>query len=330
MFGKRALENFCRLSFANKSKWLLFGRAYILLIQVVLLATSLLFHFSEGRIEWVCQRIIHNGLIQLEFASVFLHTLVCSVIGMDKVYILHLIWSGIYRHVLVFYYTFLSKDFDYMRLATIILTTFMYWIFNIRTRILYLSQFRFAVTNANIDNRTLFRRLFKWWILMHLIFVAYKVWDLFQPNDILTRLGGWHFLRALWALYELKMYLALTPDIDNWCYIFSKRSCPLEKFYIFCILFHISSCLTFFLTTATVTTQVNHLLQIVGEMLWAIRWFWLYFYAKEKMEYFIFQCIDADSSSGFFDEFEFVSKAINSWESIGEYEPEQSLDIINI
>jgi len=225
-----------------------------------------------------------------------------------------------------------SKHFDYAVFVSNILTMLAYWIFNFRTRILYLSTFRFGVNNTTKDNRTLFRKIFKWWVLMHLVLIPYQIWTLFHPKSKSN--DRWYLMRTLFGVLELKMYLALTPDIEKWSYIFSTRSLLLEKFYVFSILFHVLSWLTGLLSLwaiVMVPNQVHRILRIIAEMMCAIRWVWLYFYAKKKLEDFVFQCIDEDSNSDFFNEFEFASKplkATNPWESISEYEPKRTLSII--
>jgi len=328
MYGKQALTNFYRLNFANKSGWFIYARVYIFLLQVALLVTLLLSIFSGTCRVDLWQKVIRNILIPLDFASVPLHTLVCSVIGMDKIYILHLICSGIYWNCQTSYrFLFVSENPDYVRLVASILSILAYWIFNFRTRILYLSTFRFSVNNTSMNNRTLFRRIFKWWILVHLVLVPYIIWLLFHPKSNSIQ---FHLMRALFISFELKMYLALTPDIEKWSYIFSTRSYLLEKFYVFCVLFHFFSCLTGLASDSIVPYQVKRSLKIIGETMWAIRWVWLYFYAKEKLEDFVFQCIDEDSDSDFFDEFEFASKTTNPWKTISEYEPKRTLEIVNV
>jgi len=77
-----------------------------------------------------------------------------------------------------------------------------------------------------------------------------------------------------------------------------------------------------------VGTSVDKLLpiytisSILGEILLAMRWIGLYFYAKKKLDEFVFRCIDEDSDD--FDEFEVASKALNPWESLSTYEPKHA------
>jgi len=309
----------------------MFARAYICLLHLALLISALLLHSDVGSRAKLWYKILHNVLVPLEFASVPLHTLVCSVIGMDKIYILHLICSGIFWSFERVYSMYISKNPDYALLVAYILTMLAYWIFNFRTRILYLSTFRFTVNNTDIDNRTLFRRICKWWILMHLILVPYHICTLLYVE--FPKSYRWYLLRALLTTFEIKMYLSLTPTIEKWSYIFSKRSYLLEKFYVFCILFYTLLWfmgITSVCTIVTVPDQVHRFLKIIGETMWAIRWVWLYFYAKEKLDDFVFQCIDEDSHSDFFHEFEFASKKTNPWESIDKYEPKRTLKVINL
>jgi len=329
MFGKQALLNFYRLNFANKSGCFIFARAYIFLLQLAVLIALVHVHLTKWSSDQLWSRILWHILIPLEFTSIPLHTLVCSVIGMDKVYILHLICSGIYWNYLESYSMYLS-NYHHARLVASILIMLAYWIFNVRTRILYLSTFRFAVQNIDIDHRTLFRRLFKWWILMHVLLTPYCIWRLAHPPSESN--GCWYLMFALSILLEIKMYLALTPDTDKFSYLFSTRSYLLEKFYIFCSLFYFSCWLTALVSAwgiVKVPTHVCFYLKIIGNTMWAIRWVWLYFYAKKKLEYYVFQCIDEQSSSELFDEFAFASKS-DPWGSIGEYEPKKTLSIINL
>eukprot|EP00493_Phyllostaurus_siculus_P004608 UN04629 len=138
-------------------------------------------------------------------------------------------WANLRFHDL-----YLSKD--YALLVASILSALAYWLFNIRTRILYLSKFRFAVNNVDIHNRTLFRRLFKWWVLMHLILVPYSIYTVLLEAPVFP-IHRSHLMMALFVSFELKMYLALTPDIENWSYVFSTKSYLLEKYYVFSFCF---------------------------------------------------------------------------------------------
>jgi len=274
--------------------------------------------------------LLLDVLMPLNFTSIPLHTLVCSVIGMDKLYILHLIFQGITWQYFSLFWGITCTEVNYPLLIMSIFEFLSYWIFNIRTRILYLSKFRFAVNNVNTDNRTLFRRLFKWWIIMHLILIPYNISILFLRGYLSNH--RWLIdRRALIAAFEIKMYLALTPDIETWSYVFSRRSLPLEKFHILCVLLYMAC----WITNATLwctncgdkLSLLSTCLEISGKALWTIRWTWLYFYAKRKLEEFVFQCIDEDSYD--FDEFEIASKAMNPFESISGYEPNQSFICID-
>merc|ERR1719281_5000 len=138
MFLKQALTNFYRLNYASKSGWFIWARAYIYILQLALLITLVLSHFSDENSGKLWNRIFTNILVPLESTSVPLHTLVCSVIGMDKIYILHLISSGTFSSYRSCYLSYVSKHFDYAVFVSNILTMLAYWIFNFRTRILYL------------------------------------------------------------------------------------------------------------------------------------------------------------------------------------------------
>jgi len=339
MFGKQTLKKFYQLKFANKSRWFIFARAYIFFLQLAITISLIFVHITpdsdfdllKSHLPNMNSKQFHmvlllDVLMPLNVLSIPLHTLVCSVIGMDKLYILHLIFYGITWQYVSLYWEFTSTEVNYTLLVMRIFMFLAYWIFNIRTRILYLSKFRFAVNNVIIDNRTLFRRLFKWWIIIHLILVPYNISILFLPGH----LSNFRFLnlqRALIATFEIKMYLALTPDTETWSYVFSRRSLPLEKFHVLCVFFYIAS----WILNATCFWFTNYgdklsllltCLEISGRAFWTIRFAWLYFYAKRKLEEFVFQCIDEDSYD--FDEFEVASKAMNPFESISGYEPNQS------
>jgi len=324
MFLKQALQNFSRLRFAHRSHWFLFARGYIFLVQLGVWL-SVLMNFAG-----IDTDTVYRILAVLDFANIRLHTLVCSVIGMDKLYILHLISTGIVwvlGHVLAVLDWEKSNYLQKVFLISHFPQMLTFWIFNIRTRILYLSTFRMAVTDIGIDNQTLFRNLFKWWILMHLILIPCSIYTAVR-HGVFKNLLMWLDLEWLaYKMFEIKMYLALTPDNESFSYVFSTKSLLLEKFYVFCAIFYIANCLAK-LTFVCVGTSDEKLLSmfiiptIVGEMLFTIQWIWLYFYAKKKLDEFVFRCLDEDS--GDFDEFEVASKALNPWESLSTYEPKHS------
>jgi len=261
MFLKQALQNFCRLKFAHKSNWFIFARGYILLVHLGLWI-SLVIYFAGINTETVP---VCDILTALDFANIPLHTLVCSVIGMDKLYILHLISFGIvwpwgHIHGIFLFWeesTCLQKVYFLSHLPTIL----TYWIFNIRTRIFYLSTFRMAVTDIGIDNQTLFRKLFKWWILMNLILIPCSIYTAVY-HGVFEDLLMWVNLTWLaYTTFELKLYLSLTPDNESFSYVFSTKSVLVEKYYVFCAIFYIVNFLTK-LTFVWVGTSVEKLLPI--------------------------------------------------------------------
>lgn len=253
--------------------------------------------------------------------SILLHTLVCSVIGIDKLYILHLIFSGIMDITVMFSEVFKIENSNYLVYISCIIAIFSYWIFNIRTRILYLYQFRFAVKNTNISKETLFQKLFKWWVLVHLILIPYIILTISISDTVSDYY--WNFMCALCVAFELKMYLALTPENESWNYVFSTRTCLVEKFYIFSALFYITA---WIIGSMSITVTIKNFLDLTGSVLWSIRWICLYFYAETKLDNFVFKCIDdddddSDSKDAASDKFEFGNKPAHLFASISGYEP---------
>jgi len=227
------LYDFNRLQFAHSGYRYTSARVYILLVQATLLLSVVLFQFET---TWFNRHVIEL-LYALQFMSILLHTLVCSVIGIDKLYILHLIFSGIMDITVMFSEVFKIENSNYLVYISCIIAIFSYWIFNIRTRILYLYQFRFAVKNTNISKETLFQKLFKWWVLVHLILIPYIILTISISDTVSDYY--WNFMCALCVAFELKMYLALTPENESWNYVFFNKDVSCRKIlYIFCIILH--------------------------------------------------------------------------------------------
>jgi len=311
---------FRKLNFINSSGNLAPLRLYILALLIVASCINYTASNSLGPITM-------SLLWGLASINIPLHMLVCSMVGMDQFYVLHLIIHGLTMIVKTTSIIILKPPTIVLIQESMhLLVWIIFLLFNVRTRILYLSTFRMAVRGAGISSKTLFKKIFQWWLALAFMVILLTIFSytIFKETHYALFCQSCA-LPLFFSLFELKLYLSLISTTDRFDYLFSRQTYLLEKFYLFCSLYYlILWCvgIAFDRKEYTDGKTLCGVLRIIGYGLRTIQWIWLLHYAKEKLQEFLFQCID-DPSSSSFDEFEIARSTMEEFErwSLSQYEP---------
>ena len=162
-----------------------------------------------------------------------MHSIICSIIGIDAIYIAHLIMiviNYISSAILIMVYNPTQVSIADSSALIVSMAVFAFW--GIPTRILYLNTFRIAVERDQQDRYQLFRLLGILWATLFLVSLASAILRIFFPNQHYLK----HLAHAIQAFFEIEMYLALVDETNTFAYWFSCRLTPTECFYVLNIL----------------------------------------------------------------------------------------------
>jgi len=242
-----------------------------------------------------CQEVLVEVGLSLESISIPLHTLICTMIGMDKLYFIHLICSGIFLIVgsIVKVMKFEWCLLKFFKCFNMFIMAIVYLIYHFPTRIIYVATFRVATTTTEVDSKLLFRKIFLYWFLVFCFILIGSTYSIVMAS-MYSKVTKNLTMRMAMVLIELKMYLALLPETNKFSYIFSNNTLWIERYFIFSIgliafeiLFDILS-----LHNVTNSSYILAWYKLMIEILVVFRWVFLWFYAKEKLKAFIFECLD--------------------------------------
>jgi len=215
-----------------------------------------------------------RALAFISFSTISIHSIICSIIGIDAFYLAHLtIIVIIYVSLSILKIVYASEE-SIADCSGLIVSMAVFAFWGIPTRILYLNTFRISVERGQQDPYHLFRLLGILWATLFVVPLSSAILRIFFPSKTYLK----HLAYAVQAFFEIEMYLALVEDTYTFAYWISCELTHTECFYMLnisveCVLELLSFT---HIGCPIVSILISHSFRI-------FRWIFLWYYAKEKL-----------------------------------------------
>jgi len=211
----------------------------------------------------------------ISFSTISIHSIICSIIGIDAIYLAHLtIIVIIYVSLSISKIVYIESAESIADCSGLIVSMAVFAFWGIPTRILYLNTFRVSVEREQQDPYHLFRLLGILWATLFLVPLSATILRIYFPKETYLK----HLAYAVQAFFEIEMYLALVEDTYTFAYWISCELTHTECFYMLNIF--VECILEFLSLTNSVSPIVS---MLISHSFRILRWIFLWYYAKEKL-----------------------------------------------